>query len=166
MPGLVQKAIDILYRAPRSAIHRYKHFGGYINYKLMLWNRRKMEKASANLFPVPSYTGGLEIYFLTGKKYLYQTLYCIQSLVKVTNVKLKFILVDDGSFDNDIIKRLKRQLPGAEIITQDIIEENLNYTLPETTFACLRNKRKIYPHIKKLTDVHTIKGNAWNFCIA
>lgn len=165
MPGLAQKFIDVLYRSPRSAIHKYKRFGGYINYELMLWNRRRMQKASFNLPPVTSHADGLEIYFLTGKKYLYQTLYCIQSLVKVTNVKLKFILVDDGSFDKSIIARIKSQLPEAEIIIQDIIEENLNNILPEKSFANLRNKRKVYPHIKKLTDVHTLQGKAWKLVL-
>ena len=127
----------------------------------MLAGRRLMKKASLHLAPVASHTDGLRIYFLTGRKYLYQTLFCIQSLVKVSSANFKFILIDDGSFDNELLQIISRLLPGAEIIMQAAINKNLNDTLPQHEFATLRHKREVYPHIKKLTDIHTIPGNNW-----
>ncbi|PTR01274.1 hypothetical protein C8P68_101508 [Mucilaginibacter yixingensis] len=127
----------------------------------MLHGRNKMQQMAINLPPVQSYPDGLPIYFLTGRNYLYQTLFCIQSLVRVTTAQFKFILVDDGTFNHQITEQIKRQLPGAAIIMQETIEQNLNTILPAVKFQALRNKRKVYPHLKKLTDIHALPGNEW-----
>lgn len=131
----------------------------------MIKGRELMKKQSDHLSPVLSHPDGLPIYFLTGIKYLYQTLYCIQSLCKVSTAKFKFILVDDGSFDSKLIERIHLQLPGSEIINKEIIERNLEQYLPSNKFPYLYQKRKVYPHIKKLTDVHTISGTDWKLVL-
>lgn len=120
-----------------------------------------MAKMSQNLTPVQNYDDGLPVHFLTGKNYLYQTLFCIHSLTKVASEKFKFILVDDGSFDKAMIAQIEKQLPGSKIVTKKNIANNLDKYLPESTYPCLRQKRKIYPHLKKLTDIHTIPGDNW-----
>ncbi|MET3610896.1 glycosyl transferase [Mucilaginibacter rubeus] len=127
--------------------------------------RREMEQRSLELPPVVSHTNGLPIYFLTGKNYLYQTLYCIQSLIKSTAAQFKFILVDDGSFNAALVERVAKQLPGTQVITVKQISENLQNTLPETCYPYLHKKRAVYPHIKKLTDVHTIPGDDWKLVL-
>lgn len=118
-----------------------------------------------NLAPVTSYSNGMEVYFLTGINYMYQTLFCIQSLAKVSSTRFKFILVDDGSFNNKLVRIVSKHLPGAVIITQKTIEENLDKILPRQQFNALRQKRKIYPHLKKLTDIHTIPNNNWKLVL-
>ena len=127
--------------------------------------RNLMEKESINLSPVVSSKDGLPVYFLTGKNYLYQTLYCIQSLALVSSEKFQFILVDDGSFNTEIIQRIEKQLPGAKIVTQDEISLNLADKLPQHLYPCLHHKRMVYPHIKKLTDVHTLPGTLWKLVL-
>ncbi|WP_413666199.1 hypothetical protein ACEN9X_16635 [Mucilaginibacter sp. Mucisp86] len=161
----MQSLINFLYRNPRSQLQKFRRFGGYLNYRSMMNGRREMEQRSVELPPVISYADGLPVYFLTGKNYLYQTLYCIQSLIKSSSAKFKFILVDDGSFNAELLKRVERQLPGAQVITQDRISENLQNALPEARYPYLHKKRAVYPHIKKLTDVHTIPGDAWKLVL-
>jgi hypothetical protein len=124
----------------------------------MLTGRRQMKNAATTIPPVASVEDGPAIYFLTGKYYLYQTLFCIQSLSKATKIKFNLFLVDDGSFDKHLEQIVHRLLPGATIITQAIIEKNLDHILPKHLFAALHHKRKVYPHIKKLTDIHTLPG--------
>lgn len=124
-----------------------------------------MQKLAFNSTPVISHSDGSEIYFLTGKRYLYQTFFCIRSLAKVTSARFKFILIDDGSFDDGIIQTINQYLPGSKVVTQADIEENLSKTLPLQQFAVLHQKRKVYPHIKKLTDIHTIPGNDWKLVL-
>ena len=153
-----QNLIDVLYRHPRANYNHKKRFGGYLNYKRILNSQKEMISKSERLTPVKSHTDGLPIYFLTGKKYLYQTLFCIQSLIKVTDKKFRFVLIDDGTFDEEITTKMARLLPHADIITAAIINKNLNKVLPESEFPILHQKRKEYPHIKKLTDIHTIPG--------
>jgi len=131
----------------------------------MLREQKSMEKASLKLNPTLSDNEGLPVYFLTGDKYLYQTLFCIKSLDNVCAAKLKYILVDDGTFTNEHIERINRQLPGAVVVTQPAIDKNLENILPENDYPVLRGKRKVYPHIKKLTDVHTLPGNEWKLVL-
>lgn len=153
-----QYLIDVLYRHPRANYNYKKRFGGYLNYRRILNSQKEMLSKSEHLTPVKSHKDGLPIYFLTGKKYLYQTLFCIQSLVKVTDKKFRFILIDDGTFDEEIATKITQLLPHADIITAAVINKNLYKVLPENEFPILHQKRKEYPHIKKLTDIHTIPG--------
>jgi hypothetical protein len=162
---LIQKLINFLYRHPKSELRKFKRFGGYLNYKKMVRLSELMQLRSRDLPPVQSDGDGLSIYFLTGKKYLYQTLFCIKSLINVTKTSFEFILVDDGSFDDEIIVQIKKQLPGARIITRQTIEQNLNVILPEQQYPALHQKRKVYPHIKKLTDIHTIADTGWKLVL-
>lgn len=162
---MIQTIINILYRYPVAKYKRVSKLGGYFSYKRMMHNRKLMEKAALHLSPVNSYTDGLPVYFLTGKNYLYQTLFCIRSLVKASPSKFKFTLIDDGTFNDKLIDQIKMLLPGAIIVTQLQIEENLDKYLPPHLYPHLHQKRKVYPHIKKLTDVHTIPGNNWKIVL-
>jgi hypothetical protein len=124
-----------------------------------------MENYSLELPPVTSDSKGLPVYFLTGKKYLYQTLYCIRSLTACSTTPFRFTLVDDGSFDDPLIDRMLRQLPGVKVITQAMINSNLTNDAFEYKYPVLYQKRTVYPHIKKLTDIHTIPGDDWKLVL-
>ncbi|MDN3548738.1 hypothetical protein [Mucilaginibacter aquaedulcis] len=124
-----------------------------------------MEQASTYLPPISSSKDGLPIYFLTGHKYFYQTLFCIRSLHLVSKCCFRFILVDDGSFDGQLIDRIKQQLPGATIVTKGQILHNLQNIIPLHKYPQLHHKRAIYPHIKKLTDIHTLSGTPWKLVL-
>jgi hypothetical protein len=163
--NMFQRLVDILYRYPKSNLKRFKHFGGYLNYRKMTANRKLMQKAAFGLPPVNSDASGLPLYFLTGKKYLYQTLFCIRSLTKSSKQQFRFVIVDDGSFDAHMIGEINRLLPGAEIITQTIIDQNLEKILPLSKYPVLRHKREVYPHLKKLTDIHTLPIEGWKLVL-
>ncbi len=162
---MIQSIINVLYRYPVAKLKRMSKLGGYFSYRHMMHNCKLMEKASQDLPPVNSYADGLPIYFLTGKNYLYQTLFCIQSLNKHSAEKLRFVLVDDGSFNKEIVDQINKQLPGADVITQALITQNLEKVLPISKYPVLWHKRTEYPHIKKLTDIHTIPGNGWKLVL-
>jgi hypothetical protein len=162
---LLQQIINKLYRYPKAKLARINKFGGYIEYQKMMRGQKAMELASFDLPPVESYPNGLPIYFLTGEKFLYQTLFCIHSLSKHSSEKFKFILIDDGSFSASLIKRINKQLPHSGIITEEVIEKNLEKNLPETKYFTLRKKRREYPHIKKLIDIHTLDNRGWKLVL-
>ncbi|MES2650184.1 MAG: glycosyl transferase [Bacteroidota bacterium] len=156
---MLQSIINTLYRIPRSNYKKIQRFGGFSSYKRMMNGRKEMVEASKTLLSVNSYADGFPIYFLTGKDYLFQTLYCALSLIKVSKEKFQFILVDDGSFDQDFIDKVKLQMPNVKLVLKDEIEKNLANNLPENKYPYLHHKRRVYPHIKKLTDIHTINDN-------
>ncbi len=121
--------------------------------------------AVAHLPPISSFADGMPIYFLTGKKHLYQTLFCISSLARVANQKLHFILIDDGSFNAQLIAQINKQIPGAGIIQKNELDETFSKRLPAEKYPALHRKRAIYPHLKKLTDVHLLPGNKWKLVL-
>jgi hypothetical protein len=162
---LVQSIINYFYRHPKSKLALYKRFGGYLEYRKMLVKRAEMKRRAAQLRPVQSYHDGLPIYFLTGKDYLYQTLFCIQSLDNVTRTHFHFILVDDGSFDRSLMDQIARQLPGAECVSSKHTGQNLQNLLSFEKYPVLNQKRSVYPHLKKLTDIHTLGGSDWKLVL-
>lgn len=162
---MLQQIVNILYRHPLSQLKRYRRFGGYFSYRAMMRGSRQMMEASLQLPPVQCYAHGLPVYFLTGKNYLYQTLFCIQSLIKFSDEEFQFILVDDGSFDNSLVAQIQKQLPGCTIVMQDEVDKNLQQHLPPKQYPHLYQKRKVYPHLRKLTDIHTLTGADWKLVL-
>ncbi|WP_157273950.1 glycosyl transferase [Pedobacter sp. BAL39] len=124
-----------------------------------------MKKQSLALEPVHSESSGLPVYILTGKDFLYQTLFCIHSLRSVSTQHYRFILVDDGTFDKDFIEQANRQLPGARLVHRKEIEHYQQQRLARSQFPGLYHKRLVYPHIKKLSDIHLIPEDAWKVTI-
>lgn len=124
-----------------------------------------MENAAFALTPIKSYKEGLPIYFLTGQKYLYQTLFCIHSLIKTTSEKFSFYLVDDGSFSNENKEQINNFLPNCTVYMREDIERQIQYKLPQSKFPYLHHKRAHYPHIKKITDIHIFDENEWKLVL-
>ena len=124
-----------------------------------------MVKASLTLKPVRSYNDGLSVYFLTGEKYLYQTLFCIASLTKYSDEKFDFRLIDDGSFNEKLIKTISKLLPDSKIYLNADIENNLKKRLPENALEKILSKRKEYAHIRKLTDIHSLTDGGWKLVL-
>ena len=156
MKGLLQTIINILYRFPRSRLKDIKRKGGIINQYVIEKHRKAMVNTSVviRVEPYPAVKSKLEICFLTGKKYWYQTVFCILSLSKVSRKHFSFIIYDDGTIDTDLADKIRKQVPCATIVFKSEIESRLNQYLPEDTYPFLRNKRFVYPHIKKLTDIY------------
>ena len=161
MMHFLQLVVNHLYRFPRAKWRIYQRFGGYLNFRKISRAHNEMKQAVAQLPVCKSYTEGDKIFFLTGEKYLHQTLFCIASLVKVSDNSYHFILVDDGSLNKELENVVRTKVPGITIVNAASIEENLNKWLPVATFPLLRAKRLVYPHLKKLTDVHTWSNDGW-----
>jgi hypothetical protein len=162
---LIQKFINEIYRYPKSNWKKIQRFGGIVNYKRMISGQKLMEKASNDLPEITSYPDGLPIYFLTGKKFIYQTLFCAYSLIKNSKETFQFILVDDGSFDDTDVAYLELKMPSVKLVLKDEIEKQLERVLPAKDFPFLHLKRKVYPHIKKLTDIHTLTDNRYKLVL-
>jgi hypothetical protein len=60
-----------------------------------------------------------------------------------------------------LIDQINRQLPGARVIQKKEVDALLSRKLPPEKYPVLNKKRTVYPHIKKLTDIHALPGNEW-----
>jgi len=143
-----------IYHLPIGKIKKIHKQGGIINTLCINNGKREMIKASDKLFAPMAIDGDFTIHFLTGKKYWYQTSFCAYSLVKSLKKPLQFVFHDDGTFDTNLIKKAKKQFPGCIIHSISEINVKLKEHLPIDRYPFLNYKRNVYPHIRKLTDVH------------
>ncbi|RYY68270.1 MAG: glycosyl transferase [Chitinophagaceae bacterium] len=99
------------------------------------------------------------VYFLTGKKYWFQTAFCLYSLQLNAGVNIHATIVDDGSFDDELERKVKQQFPTTvDIVRSSQLLRYLDDKLPTNQFPVLRQRRIDYPHLRKLTDVHVLPG--------
>lgn len=153
---MLQKLINILYRYPKSKLLQIKRMGGWLNVRKIERSRQAMESIATQI-KCPKFseaTPNLEIWFLTGKKFWYQTLFCIKSLIESSQQDFFIHICDDGSLDDELTDRILTQVPYIHVHRLAEIEERLEHALPHDQFPYLWHKRTIYPHIKKLTDIH------------
>lgn len=145
-------------RKPLNAIRKSIREGGPIEQ----WKTRKgkeaMRKAAAELPPLDpppeDPDGPLRVYFLTGKDFWYQTLFCFVSLQRHCDVRITPVIYGDGSLDERSRNRVHRVVPWAEFVTSAEVEERLNAHLPASEYPTLRERRIEYVHLRKLTDFH------------
>ena len=153
---IAQRIIDFIYRYPKNRLKSIKRFGGLLNIRKIENSRQTME-LSAREISCPKYRLSLpkeEIWFLTGKKFWYQTLFCIKSLIESSAQDFMVHICDDGSLDDGLIANMQAQVPFIKIHRLTEIEVRLEEAIPRAQFPYLWRKRAVYPHIKKLIDVH------------
>jgi hypothetical protein len=129
---------------------------GVVNVAKESIGRRQMEKAAWHLNTIEAKQPGksLRVYFLTGKKFWYQTVFCAYSLAQQSDRDVHPVVFDDGSLDPHHIKGIKRIFPKAEIVSPTEVLTRLDQRLPESRFPTLRGLRHNFALIRKLTDVH------------
>lgn len=154
-----------LYYAPKGFLERISRQGS-INIAIDYWSRLQMEAAADKLpsVEVKASSGALDIYFLSGRKFWYQTCFCAYSMQQYTNLTLRPVIYDDGSLEKKYQNKIKRIFPHAKIILLSAVEEHLDKYLPESKFPYLRERRRNYPNLKKLTDIH-IGSQGWKLIL-
>jgi hypothetical protein len=147
----------ILYRvyyAPLGFIGRCRREGA-ANLFLSRIGRGMMERAAIDLPPIkPPQGPGAEVYFLSGKNFWYQTCFCAWSLSRLSDLPLSPVVLDDGSLDGSMRDAVRSVIPHVRFELRAEIEERLDRSLPVARFPTLRRHRLVYPHLRKLTDVH------------
>jgi hypothetical protein len=99
-------------------------------------------------------TDGTALHFLTGRRFWYQTAFCLASWIQAAGEAPAIVLHDDGSLKKDQRDRLLRIFPSASILSCEEIRSRLDHVLPEHRYPILRERWQHYPNIRKLTDVH------------
>jgi hypothetical protein len=144
-----------LYHAPLGAIRDSIAAGGPIAQWSTARGRNAMERAAAQLPPLPS-SGGppTEVHLLTGRRFWYQTAFCLWSLARTSGRPLAPVIYDDGSLPAEHQVRLARLFPSARFVTRIETIARLDEHLPAEKFPVLRERWLHYPNIRKLTDPH------------
>ncbi len=113
-------------------------------------------EAAAWQLPVPAVPSGrpVELHLLTGRRFWYQTAFCLWSFARQSDRPLAPILYDDGTLTAEHRQPLARLFPNARFVAQAEITARLDASLPADRFPVLRERWLHYPNIRKLTDVH------------
>jgi hypothetical protein len=115
-----------------------------------------MEAAARSLPPVLQKIGSppLEIHFLSGSKFWYQTCFCVWSMQRTSPVALRPVLYNDGTLSEEQAASIRVLFPQISLTPYEEIEARLDQFLPRGRYGSLRERRLVYPHLRKLTDIH------------
>lgn len=126
------------------------------------WEERRTERgrqameAAAFTLPVPPPMPGrpLELHLLTGRRFWYQTAFCLWSLARHAQRPLAPVIYDDGSLAAEFRAPLARLFPATRFVGRAETVARLDAHLPAARFPALRERWLNYPNIRKLTDPH------------
>jgi hypothetical protein len=128
--------------------------------------RREMEAAAATLPPLPDFPGTtpITLHLMTGRRFWYQTAFCLHSFARSAATTVHAVIYDDGSIDPATARLLTRLGPGVSIRFQSELRVQLDRLLPSARFPVLRERWENYPNIRKLIDVH-LGSTGWKLVI-
>lgn len=104
-----------------------------------------------------------EVHFLTGGKFWDQTIFCAWTLLAHAGTPLKVVLWDDGSLRKKEINAFHRVFPGCcRVVGRTEVEPRLEEF--NRKYPTLAQRRRVYPHLRKVTDIHTM-GDEWKLVL-
>jgi hypothetical protein len=144
------------YHQPLASLRKSIAEGGPFEQRRTEQARREMIAAAHALPPLiaPERRGSVEVTFLSGKHFWWQTLFCVVSLQTHSPARVVPVVYDDGTFNESTWSAFNRVVPWARLVTDAEIQARLDTHLPSTRFPTLRSRRLSYPHLRKLTDIH------------
>lgn len=152
--GLGKLALALWHR-PVSHLHDLIAAGGPIEVRRTERGRREME-AAAHTLPIPPTAAGpsVELHLLTGRRFWYQTAFCLWTFARHANRPLAPVIYDDGSLTGEFRTPLARLFPAARFVSLAETAARLEEHLPAARFPTLRERWLNYPNIRKLADPH------------
>jgi hypothetical protein len=149
------KLLYELYYRPLGVARDCLAAGGPIEQRRTALGRRAMENAARALPILPAMPGPpLELHLLTGRRFWYQTAFCLWTFSRHANRRLAPVIYDDGTLTSEFSDPITRLFPATRFVPQAEILARLDTVLPAARFPVLRERWINYPNIRKLTDVH------------
>lgn len=153
--SLAGRLLYQLWHRPTGAIENSLRRGGPLRQFAAARGRRAMIAAAGSLPPLPARPGrAAVVHFLTGRRFAYQTAFCLHTLARHSPVPVAPEFYDDGSLNGDARALLQRLAPAAPIHDFALLRDRLEAILPSARFPTLRERWRNYPHLRKLIDVH------------
>lgn len=158
----------ILYHAwyqPVGVLRDLWREGGPFERRRTECGRREMETAARTL-PVPPAQPGrpVELHLLTGRRYWYQTAFCLWTFARQADRPVTPIIYDDGTLAAEYRASLARLFPAIRFVGHGEALGQLEQHLPATRFPTLRERWMNYPHIRKLINPH-VGHRGWKLVI-
>ncbi len=154
-----------LYHTPLNRLRDCLREGGPFQQRRTEHGRSAMEQAARSLPPLHP-AGGIpaEIHLLTGRRFWYQTVFCLWSFARHTGRTLAPVIYDDGTLTGEFTASLLRLFPQTRIVAKSETLARLDAFLPISRYPALRERWLNYPNIRKLTDPH-IGSAGWKLVL-
>lgn len=150
------RALYYAWHLPRGKVSQSLREGGPLEQWHTEQGRRAMEAAAYSLPALSGLNGSapLELHVLTGRRFWYQTVFCLWTFARHSGRPLQPVIYDDGTLSEAFCAPLARLFPAARFVTQAETLARLDAHLPAARYPALRERWLNYPNIRKLTDVH------------
>lgn len=156
-----------LFHRPWSKLRDCIREGGPLMQRRTERGRREMERAAAHLPPLAPADithAPLELHLLTGRRFWYQSAFCLWSFAQHARRKIAPVVYDDGTLAEEQRAALAGIFPLARFVPLGETLLRLDEHLPAARFPVLRERWQHYPNIRKLTDIHT-GSSGWKLVI-
>ena len=137
-------------------------YGGPARYQFMLDSEQQMKYYALNSLKIDftiNENGKFDLNFLTGAKFLHQTLFCIysffQHLSKAEKREFSVTVFDDGSLSPENISCINTHFPGIHIIAYQESIATINAVLPKDKFPFIHKKANELFFFNKILFLHT-----------
>ena len=154
-----------LYHAPVGEVRESIAAGGPWEQWLTYRGRTAMEQAAGGLPPPPGFGGPpLELHLLTGRRFWYQTAFCLWTFARQSRRDLAPVIYDDGTLEAGQAATLHRIFPRLRVHHHPEVVARLDAHLPRSRFPALRARGDNYLLLHKLTVPH-IGSTGWKLLI-
>jgi hypothetical protein len=147
-----------VYYYPLGLIRRSIREGGPINQFITRQGRMAMFRAALQLPSLnvadTSSQRSFDVHVLTGRRFWYQTAFCVRSLIfHARPVQVRPIFYDDGTL-GEYRDTLSPIFPDHRFVSKAQARERLETHLPRNRYPFLHDRWEKYPNIRKLIDPH------------
>lgn len=132
------------------------HFG-IIGWFEMWIGQKQMIKKSKELNTIyfDKINIDLECCYLTGANYWYQTIFCVYSLAKNTQNKIKVNIYTDGTLTKLQKNFILKVFPDVNFIDEETVLKKLAIVLPQEVYPTLWKLRNSNAFFRRIFDIHT-----------
>jgi hypothetical protein len=133
------------------------------------WRDRKgaraMERAAWQL-PTPDFgpAPAFEVHLLTGRRFAFQSAFCLWSLAQAAQRNLAPVFHDDGTLTYSFGRRLIALFPRGRVVSREEMDSLLHDHLPAHRFPALRERFAHFPLIRKLIAPH-LGSTGWKLVL-
>lgn len=154
--ALLSTAKTSLYRRPKDELKRLYRWGPRAYFRIEAWKRQMEDSASHLPAPEPFELNQptLEVWFLTGRRFWYQTAFCAWSLARHSGRELEVHLADDGTLTAELEQELRRLFPAGRTLWRAECQERFERLLPLDRYPTLHLRWHDYINLHKLTAPH------------
>ncbi|MCC5875041.1 MAG: glycosyl transferase [Candidatus Sumerlaeia bacterium] len=152
------RALYHVYHAPIGWVRRIVRDTPWRRF--VAWRGRAAMRAAAGNLPSINWSmeeleGAPEVNFLTGTKFWDQTMFCAWTLFAHAGRPLRLVLWDDGTLNRDTCEIFHRTFSSScRVVKRSDVEAQLQAFIDSR--PTLLQRRLVYPHLRKVTDIHAL----------